>query len=145
MQARKHNLCKTYARLTLYCAYQYASRSWNNFLCGIFPYVLKLFQSWNIIPATSVNDGISIFQLFQAASTKVFHDWNIIPIHAQNILSNGMTDNYFKAFRERFRLRKILYNFDFALHVWMGLAMICILANFGERECKGLARTNQAA
>jgi hypothetical protein len=56
-----------------------------------------------------------------------------------------MASNYFKTLREWLRLRKILYNFDFALHVRMGLAMICILANFGERECKGLARTNQAA
>ena len=43
------------------------------------------------------------------------------------------------------KLRKILYNFDLALHVRMGLAMICILAKFGERECKGLAGTNQTA
>jgi hypothetical protein len=57
-------------------------KSWNNFLRGIFLTVLKLFQSWNIIPHLSTNDGIMVFQLFQAASTEgneIFHSGNNIP------------------------------------------------------------------
>jgi hypothetical protein len=56
------------SRTTIACRNQ--QRSWNNFLSGIFLTVLKLFQSWNIIPHLSTNNGISIFQLFHSTSTR---------------------------------------------------------------------------
>jgi hypothetical protein len=57
---------------------------WNNFLRGIFLAVLKLFQSGNIIPHPSTNDGISIFQLFQAASTRLEYYSKVIPGNKNN-------------------------------------------------------------
>jgi hypothetical protein len=55
-----------------------AKKSWNN-LSGIFLPVLKLFQSWNIIPCLSVMDGIMVFQLFQAASVEDGIEYSVIP------------------------------------------------------------------
>ena len=57
----------------------------------------------------------------------------------------AMHTEHINMYHRVIKLWKILYNFDFALHVWMGLAMVCILTSFGEREFKGLAGTNQAA
>jgi hypothetical protein len=64
MHAQFLELCKIYACRS-------CQRSWNNFLAGIFLTVLKLFQNWNIIPYLSTNGGIMVFQLFQAASTRL--------------------------------------------------------------------------
>src|SRR5581483_5947414 len=52
---------------------------WNNFSSEIFLPLLKLFQSWNIIPCLSVKSGIVAFQLFHAASRRLFKGWNNIP------------------------------------------------------------------
>jgi hypothetical protein len=76
------------------CSYQ---RRWNNFILGIFLYVLKLFQSWNIIPHLSVKDGISIFQLFHSTSTRleyysrIFHTYRNTTEICSRILSFATT------------------------------------------------------
>jgi hypothetical protein len=46
-------------------------KSWNNFVRGIFLTVLKLFQSWNIIPSLSTNCGISVFHYSRLQAPRV--------------------------------------------------------------------------
>jgi hypothetical protein len=91
MRAQILSLCKVYARLScaMHTVCQYAPiKLWNNILYGIFLTVLKLFVSWNIIPCLSTNDGIMVFQLFQAASTKGGIKYSIIPPEAKDKAKN---------------------------------------------------------
>jgi hypothetical protein len=82
-----------HSRTTVHCS----QKSWNNFVRGIFLTVLKLFQSWNIIPRLSTNYGISIFQLFHSTSTRleyysrIFHAYRNTTEICSRILSFATT------------------------------------------------------
>jgi hypothetical protein len=63
-------------------------KSRNNFLFGIFHFVFKLFQSWNIIPHLSVDSGISIFQLFEYkhAAIPLFQGYSCLSLVRKNAI-----------------------------------------------------------